>query len=212
VIVPRLTYGVLSSAVDRRMPYRRTPDTQQDWTFALRSPNPRLKSSIRLRGVKHDSQGDQRAELHAGTVGSGARPCFGQAQDRPSSIARAHGSEQALQHDKVGSAGDFRRHVPACAPRGVLAVPRHLAFNTHLVDTSQQVRSGHVSDGAPEPVRLAAQGWMSLRPTRARLGSERRPHVVPVEGPGRNRACRASVFKASFALPSIVRLACYRRC
>ena len=36
----------------------------------------------------------------------------------------------------------------------------NLAFNTHLADTPQQIRTGFVSDGAPEPARLAAQSWM----------------------------------------------------
>ena len=36
----------------------------------------------------------------------------------------------------------------------------NLSFNTHLADTPQQIRTGFVSDGAPEPVKLAAQSWM----------------------------------------------------
>ena len=36
----------------------------------------------------------------------------------------------------------------------------NLNFNTHLADTPQQIRTGFVSDGAPEPVKLAAQSWM----------------------------------------------------
>ena len=106
MIVPRLTYDILSSAVDCRMPYRRTPDRQQDWTFALRSFNP--------GGIVHPATRDETGLARSSTSRTScrycrrrARPRFSQARDRPGSIARAHGSEQALQHDKVGSTGDF---------------------------------------------------------------------------------------------------------
>src|SRR3979409_2525680 len=36
----------------------------------------------------------------------------------------------------------------------------NLNFNTHLADTPQLIRTGFVSDGAPEPAKLAAQSWM----------------------------------------------------
>jgi len=129
--------------------------------------------------MKQDSQDRQRAELHVDIVGGGPGPVSVKLEIVPAVLLAPMDPSKPYSTTKSEAPAIFRRHVPARAPRGVLAVPRHLAFQHHLTDTPHRVRTGLVSDGGTGAGQAGGAGLdaAGLRAIQDRLQTHRREEL-----------------------------------